>query len=393
MTHVDCTWVMNQKKMYTYCKMVNFRTSKQKRRNAELVHGLISGESNRNRRSHIGRRPNGKTAPFTREQAEQAIVNTLQKKLRFNADQARATMEYAKKFKNPRVLTHFLAHVAYRAVGDLNVIPIYGNYRRSLNQKNLGTYTRYWKIFMHRIHSTWANTNVSHPLQASVDRFFVGRHLILTQLSIIGLLFAVGMHMYLDVLYKYMAGRWEWDRVRQEVGKITEQLAYWGGRLHELRTWLRKKADKAPKSAGNMGRYAGRKFGMAFLKETISSFSDDLSKINSANGVGKQFGKFMRRTVVRALEDIAANTKKKSSVTLTNITNNGDRKKINVATRSNANNNNGGRKKNNVATRSNANNNSGGRKRNNVATRSNANNNNGGRKRNNAATRSNVTNR
>ena len=41
MTHVDCTWVMNQKKMYTYCKMVDFRTKKQKRRNAELVHGFV----------------------------------------------------------------------------------------------------------------------------------------------------------------------------------------------------------------------------------------------------------------------------------------------------------------------------------------------------------------
>ena len=365
--------------MYTYCKMFGYRSANRRARNRELANawGSLKMNAGANReRSNVKRRPNGKTAPFTREQGEQAIVNTLQKKLRFNADQARATMEYAKKFKNPRVLTHFLAHVVYRAVGEKiersrNVIPIYGNFRRGLNQKNLGTYFRSWKIFFHVIDKSWANTLVKSPLQANVWRVVLTRQPILTYLSGIGLFFALCMHMYLDVFFKHKDGRWEWDRVRQEVGKVTEQVKYWGGRLLELLKSLLNQADKGTKSAGNMARYAGHKFGMALLRETIDSFSDDLSKINSANGVGKQFGKFMRRTVVRGLKDIAANTKKKSSVTLTNITNNGGRKKNNVATRSNANNNSGGRKKINVATRSNANNNSGGRKRNNVATRSN----------------------
>ena len=359
--------------------MFGYRSANRRARNGKLASAWASPKMNagaNRERSNVKWRPNGKTAPFTREQGEQAIVNTLQKKLRFNADQARVIMEYAKKFKNPRVLTHFLAHVVYRAVGEKielsrNVIPIYGSLRRGLNQKNLGTYTRSWKIFLHRIDSTWANTWVKHPLQGNVLRVAFTRQLIFTYLSGIGLFFAVCMHMYLDVLVKHKDGRWEWDQVRQEVGKVNEQVAYWGVRLRELLTWFLNQAEKAPKSAGNMGRYVGRKFGTAFLRETISSFSDDLSKINSANGFGKQFGKFMQRTVVRALTDIAANTKKKSSVTLTNITNNGGRKKNNVATRSNANNNSGGRKKINVATRSNANNNNGGRKRNNVATRSN----------------------
>ena len=151
--------------------------------------------------------------------------------------------------------------------------------------------------------------------------------------------------MYLDVLLKHKDGWWEWDRVRQEVSKVTEQLAYWGVDYMSFIKSFVSKLIKRRKVRAIWEDMLVANLAMAFLKETISSFSDDLSKINSANGSGKQFEKFMQRTVVRALTDIVANTKKKSSVTLTNITNNGGRKKINVATRSNANNNSGGRKR------------------------------------------------
>ncbi len=357
--------------------MLGFRTNKQKRRNAERVHGLISGESNLSRplkinaganreRSKLERRPM-KQAPFTREQGEQAIVNTLQKKLRFNVDQARMTMEYAKKFKNPRVLTHFLAHVVYRAVGDLNIVPLYGNFRIGLNQKNLGTYTRSWKIFFHRIDPTWANYVIHNPLQASTARAFFSRQWKYMYLSVVGVYMAFWMHQLVEIFAseynQNRDARWNRDRMKQKFKKIAKEFLYWSGQLANMLDGVYRASSSIP-TFRRVTTYATRTAFIALLKQVLDSFADNVS-------TKLPFGRSLIQRIIGDIAKNLNNKKKKSSVTLTNITNNGGRKKNNVATRSNANNNSGGRKKINVATRSNANNNNGGRKRNNVATRSN----------------------
>ncbi|MAE55758.1 MAG: hypothetical protein CMK23_07155 [Porticoccaceae bacterium] len=261
--------------------MVNFRTNKQKRRNAELVHGLIPGESNRNRRSHIGRRL-VKQVLFTREQGEQAIVNSLKDVLGFNAGQARVIMEYAKTFDNPRVLLAAIAHVVYRMLPD---IPIFGNFRRNLNLPNLGTWTRSWKIFFGRIDSTWANTLAPTTRRADFWRLIFQRKPYLVNLSFAGLFVAFYMHRLVDIFAREynQRGDGRWDRIHGQVRNLG--IEFWGvlQKLIKILKLLWKAIKQIPNMRGAT-IYASEKAFNMLLRKAIESFAGHVSGAYATNG-------------------------------------------------------------------------------------------------------------
>lgn len=267
--------------MYTYCKMVNFRTNKQKRRNAELVHGLIPGESNRNRRSHIGRRL-VKQVLFTREQGEQAIVNSLKDVLGFNAGQARVIMEYAKTFDNPRVLLAAIAHVVYRMLPEF---PPFGNFRRNLNLPNLGTYTRSWKLFFGQIDRTLANALSPTTHAADFWRMLFQRKPYLVNLSLVGLFVAFYMHRLVDIYAREynQRGDGRWDRIHGQVRKLGTEFWVVLQKLIKILKLMWKAWTRMPSWRG-AADYATGKALNTIIRMTIQSFAGHVSGAYATNG-------------------------------------------------------------------------------------------------------------